>query len=155
MPGIRTVMAVLCLATLCGPSAARSSQSEPTVFGIWIEPELQAEVVVFACGEAICGELIRLPEGAPRTDVNNPDPALRGRPLVGLRDFRPSGPGLWEGGGDQGLRPGRLYVPANGDTLGDAENTYVIRLNSRDTLSIGIKDCVLTCVLNSIWTRAE
>ena len=103
--------------------------SEPSIFGVWIEPDMQAEVQVFPCGEAICGELIHLPDGSPRTDSNNPDPALRDRPLLGLRvlrDFRPAGPDLWEGGGRQGRLPGRLYVPANGDTLGDADNTYVI-----------------------------
>lgn len=140
------------------PFAGHAAAPTPAIFGTWIEPQMGAEVEVFACGKAICGNLVSLPPEAPRTDVNNPDPALRQRPLVGLRvleDFRPVGPGRWEGGGEQGQRPGRLYVPANGDTLGDDKNTYVIRLTSRDTLSIGIKGCVLSCLLNSVWTRAD
>ncbi len=99
------------------------------IHGLWIEPETGGSVKLYACedGVSLCGRIISLPQGKQRLDENNPDPALRERDLVGLeilQDFKPVATGVWEGGGEQGRIPGRIYLPVNGDTLGDAKNTY-------------------------------
>lgn len=147
-----------CFLALVRGDVVVASEPHQDIYGVWEAPDVGARVRVYACGEALCGELVGLPEGGPTRDVNNPNPDLRQRPLLGLKvleGFRPVNRGLWIGGGQQGRRPGRLYLPANGDTLGDASNTYEIRLTTRNTIAIGIHDCVLTCRLKSVWTRAE
>jgi len=126
------------------------------VFGFWIEPDMGAVVKLYPCDENLCGRLVRLPAGRPKTDVNNPDPVLRSRALEGLQvieGFRREAPGAWVGGGDNGRVPGRIYVPLNGDTLGDASNSYAIRLDGQDRLTVGLQACVITCMMNSVWQR--
>lgn len=152
-------IAVLAAAVLSlSGSPAGAAGNDPSIFGLWREPDRQAVVRVYPCDGKLCGDLVRLPPDAARTDVNNPDPALKGRRLLGLTVIegfsRADDTGrIWIGGGEQGRLPGRIYVPANGDTLGDAGNSYVIRLRDENSLTIGISNCVLTCFAKSIWRR--
>lgn len=147
-------VAALALATLFAPKGAEARE----IYGLWTDPDWNAVVRLFDCDGDLCGEIVGLPEDVPNKDLKNPDPALRGRPLIGLRileGYRRVSEDTWIGGGDGGRLPGRIYVPTNGDTLGDDKNSYTVRHTSRDTLSIGLKDCTLTCLLNRVWTRAE
>ncbi|MGH8594265.1 MAG: DUF2147 domain-containing protein [Gammaproteobacteria bacterium] len=88
----------------------------PSVFGLWRDPESHAEVEIYPCSdrpETICGRIIRLPEGMSARDERNRDPSLRKRSLLGLemvRDFHKVNDTLWEGGGDFGRKPGRIYL---------------------------------------------
>ena len=134
------------------------SRSDPSqVYGLWLEKDWKVAVRLYACdGGGLCGDLARIPDDMPRRDVNNPDPALRDRPLIGLQvlsDFRPAGHGVWQGGGQHGKVPGRIYLPNKGDMLGDDANSYVLRLDGPDTLSVGLQDCVFSCFLTSTWHR--
>jgi uncharacterized protein (DUF2147 family) len=68
--------------------------------------------------------------GAPWTDKHNPDPAQRGRPLVGvyvLYSMTPDGPGKWAG---------QLYNTENG-------NSYNGRLIELGPQTIRIEGCVI------------
>lgn len=154
----RFLWLVIGLFVIAGPAAG--GQDDPSIFGRWRAPEWRAEVVIYPCGASLCGDLVALPDDAPKTDVNNPDPAAKARKLLGLRlieDFRrvDAAGHTWVGGGEQGRRPGRIYVPTNGDTLGDAENAYVIRLEGIDMLTIGIRNCLLSCLVKSTWIRVR
>lgn len=148
--GSAVIAFVAALLGCAGPSAASN------VFGLWREPDMGALVELYRCDKALCGRLIDLPVSAPAQDLKNPVPALQSRPLVGLQvveGFRRIDDGPWIGGGGDGREPGRIYLPLNGDTLGDAENTYAIRLDGPDTLTVGLHGCVMTCFLNSTWYR--
>lgn len=74
------------LVTTAAPAAA-----EPTsIEGNWQTEDGKAVVRFAQCGQAMCGRIVRLltpqpPEGAH--DVNNPEPNLRKRGLLGLRVF--------------------------------------------------------------------
>lgn len=131
---------------------------EDDIFGVWRDPAMQADILLYACDGGLCGDLVRLPENADRQDSKNPDPGKRGRHLLGLtvidgfRRANPSGT-VWVGGGDQGRLPGRIYIPTNGDTLGDSENTYVISLITNETLTIGIENCLFSCFAEYKWFR--
>ena len=156
----RIIMAAALTGSLSPMPAGAAPQGESTVFGLWREPDRQAVVKVYPCDGKLCGDLVRLPAGAVAVDENNPDPALRGRSLIGLTVIEgfsavDDTERAWIGGGRQGRLPGRIYVPANGDTLGDAHNTYLIRLRDRDTLTIGIGNCFLTCLATSTWQRVR
>jgi uncharacterized protein (DUF2147 family) len=89
-----TVFALFC---------AGAASADPK--GLWLAQD-GARVKVGPCGGALCATIAAPksaydPEtGRPWTDKNNPDPAQRGRPLVGvpvLYGLVPEGPGRWSG----------------------------------------------------------
>src|SRR6185436_11106329 len=77
-----------------------------------------AQVELRSCGRALCGEVVWLrspfdENGCIQRDRWNPDPALRGRSVIGLeiiRDLSPADDGAarWEGG--------TIYDPTSGRT---------------------------------------
>jgi uncharacterized protein (DUF2147 family) len=87
-------------------TAAWARAEAPTPIGVWLDATKRIKVEIAPCGDALCGEVVwfRWPNdaaGLPLVDLNNPDPALRGRPLLGLRvlhGLRAQGPESWDGG---------------------------------------------------------
>jgi uncharacterized protein (DUF2147 family) len=81
------------------------------VMGTWREPG-GSVIDVERCGTEICLKLVGISATAPtRVDKNNPDEALRGRPLCGLRigsGFKASDAEHADGG--------TLYDPKSGKT---------------------------------------
>lgn len=135
---------------------ARSSQP---VHGLWVAPKSGATIRLDYCEnkQDLCGVIVDLPDDMARTDIHNPDEKDRSRPLLGLRllwDFSKVGEQLWVGGGEMGNLPGRIYLPSNGDTLGDAKNTYELRFDGADSLTIQKKGCRL-CFVKSVWKRKK
>lgn len=102
---MRTASAMLTLLLAAAPASA----SVP-IDGHWLVEDGTVVIAVGRCGAATCGRierLVHIPPSAPRTDVNNPDPALRGRPFVGLpvlSEFADAGDD-WRG---------RIYDPKSG-----------------------------------------
>ena len=91
-----------------GPGDAR-------VFGVWEPPDMDAIISIARCGETLCARLIRHKyEDYALTDVNNPDPSLRARPLEGLaiiEGLRAVKRGVWRGGAFYDPRTGKTYLP--------------------------------------------
>src|SRR6476659_4847279 len=56
--------------------------------GVWTNQEKEARFEIYRCGDKLCGKITWLREpnrdGKPKTDINDPDPKLRNRPLMGL-----------------------------------------------------------------------
>ena len=112
---------------LPGPAQA----SDPS--GLWWAERGSAQVEITRCDGALCGRVawLRHPfgdHGCPLRDVENPDPALRGRPVVGielLRNLRatPSSPGEWAGG--------EIYDPTSGRTY-----AAVLQVDGPDQLRV-------------------
>ena len=102
-------------------------------------------IQIAPCGQRLCGRIARvLDTGAnvPRTDVNNPDPSRRNRPLVGLQvlsGFR-SGATAWEGG--------QAYDPKSGSSYKSS-----LRLNADGSLRV--TGCVLFVCRSKRWTRSD
>ena len=103
--------------------------------GLWLAED-GAKVRVSSCGKALCATLAspKSPTdpatGAAWTDKNNADPALRGRPLVGvfvLSAMLPDAPGR---------SSGELYNTDDG-------HTYPGHLVEIDRRTIRIEGCVL------------
>jgi uncharacterized protein (DUF2147 family) len=121
------------------------------VEGLWLISTGRAKVLIQPCeGQPakLCGRITWLKtlvgdDGKPRHDQENPDPARRNDPLMGLqmiRDFRNVSPGRWTGG--------KVYDPNTGKTY-DAK----MRLNPDGTLKL--EGCVLIVCRAQTWTRAS
>lgn len=131
------------LASLALLAATQAHAAEP-VTGTWLTDKKDGIIEIAPCGPRICGRLVKMlapPEGPP-VDRNNPDPALRGRPLLGmtvLSGFTAEGD-LWRGSG---------YDPKAGKSY----NTTLQRTGP-DTLKI--RGCLIAFLCRSaIWSRAR
>lgn len=114
----RFAMAAAVLAGLLLGGAARAAEAE-AVFGLWAGPTSILELYP-AANDSLRGRVVALkdplfkpgdkgPEGQPVTDMNNPDPALRSVPILGmdlLADYERSGK-KWRG---------EIYDPESGKT---------------------------------------
>jgi uncharacterized protein (DUF2147 family) len=71
----------LALLVISAPAVA----ADP-VTGQWLTDTRDGIVEIAPCGARICGRLVKtlVPIKGPAVDRNNPDPALRSRPIIGL-----------------------------------------------------------------------
>lgn len=109
--------AALVLITFVLSSASRAEASTPV--GRWYAEGGAAQVEIAPCGDALCGTIVWLrspfdENGCELTDRENPDEALRGRPIVGLevlQDLRGNDPAgeRWQGGSIYDPTSGRTY----------------------------------------------
>jgi uncharacterized protein (DUF2147 family) len=65
------------------------AQLREAALGVWVEEDGEAWIEIAPCEDALCGRIVWLKEpldenGQPHVDKNNPDPALRSRPILGL-----------------------------------------------------------------------
>jgi uncharacterized protein (DUF2147 family) len=120
MKKARARVAALAL-LLCG---AQAPAAQPDgVVGLWFNEEQDAKIELARCGDKYCGTIVWLKEplypagsdegtaGTPKVDRNNPDPARRKAPIIGLqivRDFAYAGDDVWN--------DGKVYDPKNGKT---------------------------------------
>ncbi len=78
-------------ALLSGLTLASAQAAEPT--GTWLTQKRDAHVRIAHCGKALCGTIVWIKDkidpktGKPPVDVDNPNPRLRHRRIVGLRIF--------------------------------------------------------------------
>lgn len=118
--------AALALALLPVLVPARARAEEP--IGMWATQQADAHIKLAKCGRALCATVAWLKDsidaktGRPPVDSNNPDPAKRGRKILGMRIFamEPDGHGAYTGdiyNADDGkIYKGRL-VPRGTDDL--------------------------------------
>src|SRR4051812_23027889 len=100
---LRQMPGGLALACALATLAIDPATADPR--GLW-QAEDGSRVRIASCGKALCGTMANAktpadPEtGRPWTDKNNPDPAMKTRPLIELMVFiamQPSGPNKWSG----------------------------------------------------------
>jgi len=108
-------MLVLLLGT--GASLVAQTYQADDIVGTWLNEEGTAQVGVFKIGSQYYGKIVWLetPDdsitGLPRTDKENPDPALQSKPLLGLLNL--TGFVFDE---DDEWKDGKIYDPKNGKT---------------------------------------
>jgi uncharacterized protein (DUF2147 family) len=131
---------LLLLATV----AATPALAATPVTGTWLTVEKDSMVEIAPCGDKICGRISRIlaptPKGPPR-DTNNPNPALRNRPIQGLTilsNFVSNGK-QWQGS---------IYDPRRGRTF-----KSFLELMPNGTLQV--KGCVAFYCQSQTWTRAR
>lgn len=101
------------------------------VEGLWLTESGTGKVRIGPCPtrpERMCGAIswLKDPADAKATDTNNPKPALKTRPILGLpmiRDFKAAAPGRWTSG--------KIYDPNTGKTY-DSK----ISVNGNGTLKV-------------------
>jgi uncharacterized protein (DUF2147 family) len=100
-------LAATALATVfAGPLANPLGAQTGDVTGVWIDHTGRGAIEITRCGTAICGNIVWLEQpnasnGRPLTDGNNPNAALKNRPICGLQvigDARPKGNGSFVDG---------------------------------------------------------
>src|SRR6185437_1405720 len=88
------------------------------------------------------GEPIDPTTGRPKTDKHNPDPAKRGRPLIGMRvaqGLAPSGPNEWSG---------VIYNADDG-------HTYQAHVKVPNAGTLRLQGCVMNVLCKThTWTRS-
>jgi len=124
------------------------------ILGIWKTDMDEAKIEIFMCEEKICGKIIWLKNpvytnsndgqlGTPVIDRKNPDPALKSRPVLGLRileGFTEVGENYWE--------EGSIYDPKSGNTYrGKMHLAAPDRLQLRGYIGIPLFG------RTSVWTR--
>ena len=118
---VKQLSALLILLSLAAPAAAAGPDA---ILGVWqtgLTDHGYAHVEIFRQGELFRGRVVWLSEpdfppgdemaGEPKSDRLNPDPALRGQPIIGLplmEDFQYVG-GRWKGGRIYDPESGRIY----------------------------------------------
>jgi uncharacterized protein (DUF2147 family) len=114
IPVPMTTRGVLCSLVLALLAAMQAHAQSPTPTGVWLHANKRIQIKVASCGERLCADIVwfRWPndaQGVPLVDLNNPNPALRTRPLLGLtvlRNLRRTGENTWE--------DGEIYNPDDG-----------------------------------------
>ncbi len=127
------------------------------ISGLWYTAQKDAKIKIYKCGKKYCGQIAWLKEskypvgskeGVPGTailDTNNPNPALRNKPLMGVNiliDFVYVGDNSWGNG--------RIYNSNNGKIY-SGELTLI----SRDKLKVKGFIGISLVGGSTIWTRVK
>ncbi|HMG47700.1 MAG TPA: DUF2147 domain-containing protein [Allosphingosinicella sp.] len=129
---------------LLGLWSAAAAAAAP-VEGLWLTDDRKGVVRIGPCGRQMCGWVARVIDrgpGVPTRDVRNPDPRLRGRPILGLptlTGFSGAG-GEWTGG--------RAYDPKSG-------RSYRASLSLQRDGALNVTGCVLFICQTKRWTRTR
>ncbi|MGB3710237.1 MAG: DUF2147 domain-containing protein [Erythrobacter sp.] len=137
-----TGLAMAFAALFLGTSPALAADP---IAGRWVTEERDAVIEIGPCGNTVCGRIVRFlvapPQGRDQRDINNSDPELRKRKLLGL-------PVLSRFREEEDLWRGRIYDPKSGD-----DYRSVIRRQGRDRLEV--KGCLGPFCQTQIWRRAK
>ena len=78
-------LGALALLTLLATTAGAAPAGSASIHGVWLLENGKIAVEIAPCGEQLCGKIAWLAPGLPTRDVDNRDPALRDRELLGLQ----------------------------------------------------------------------
>jgi uncharacterized protein (DUF2147 family) len=135
--------ATFALATLAATIALPAHAAQP-VTGRWATVDAKAIVQIAPCGKSLCGrieKILKPTPGRPHTDVENADPALRSRPLVGLP--------LLTGFADAGsLWKGTIYDPESG-------KSYTSKVSRNPDGTLKVQGCIAFLCKTQTWTAVR
>jgi len=138
----RALMAALASALALSLPTQSFAQRAEDAIGVWLNPENGSHIEFYACGEGVCGRILKVADGQ-KSDDKNPDPAKRQRPIVGLlimEGAKKTGANRWVG---------TLYNRENGKSY-----SGTVTVKSRDALDLS--GCVAAILCKTLtWTRAR
>lgn len=127
----------ICLLILALLPTSAALANDPS--GIW-QTKDKAEITIERCGADFCG-IVSKPAKPGLRDIRNPDPALNGRPILGMPLLRVNREG------EQNKLPGELYNPLDG-------KMYQGSLELLDENKLRVRGCVLKVFcLHEDWVR--
>jgi uncharacterized protein (DUF2147 family) len=137
----------LFLALAILPVASKAEQGSSPV-GLWKSEDAQVEI--FEVDGKLNGKIAALnkeytSDGVEKTDLSNPDPAKKSRPLVGLvfmTGFTPEGSGRWD--------HGTIYDPKSGNTY-----TSFLEYSGGDTLKLRGYVGISLIGRTAVWTKVK
>ena len=125
-------------------SAAPLLAAQP-IEGRWVTAEKDAVIQIGKCGKSLCGKIARVlvapPQGLDQRDVNNKEPRLRNRKLLGM-------PVLTGFSEESDLWRGEIYDPKSG-------KTYRSVVRRKDANRLEVKGCIGPFCQTQVWTRAR
>lgn len=144
---LRSTLTALTAAAAVLAISPSSAAAAPSVKGDWLTADGSRKIRIVSCGETLCGTIIWLKQGdqavgQPRLDVNNPDPALRNRAVLGLQvitGFKPTSAG-WAGGA--------IYDPNTG-------KTYAAKLSANPDGALRVEGCIAVFCQSRTWTPVK
>lgn len=112
-------------------AVARAQPPADAILGVWESGNGKARIKIDKAGDTYMGRIVWLREpndeaGKPKVDKNNPDEALRSKPLLGysmLKGFSFKGDKKWE--------DGTIYDPESGSTY-----SCTITMTDENTLDV-------------------
>lgn len=145
---MRLLVLTLAATALLAPGAAHAQPRPSPILGDWMTAGDGARVRMAPCrgnARTLCGHFVALKGGLrDERDVQNTNPALRGRRLIGMpfvTGFKQAGSNRWSGG--------KIYNPKDGKTY-----SAKMALNANGTLTVS--GCVLMVLCQGeTWTRAR
>jgi uncharacterized protein (DUF2147 family) len=134
-------LALLAPVALAAPAVADAATP---IAGRYLTEDGAGVITVGPCEGSVCGRLttiLKKRPGAPDTDVNNSDAALRSRPILGV----PILSGFTDEGKDW---RGKIYDPRNGKTY-----KSIVARNADGTLNV--KGCIAFFCQTQVWKPAK
>jgi uncharacterized protein (DUF2147 family) len=136
-----SLSAALALLVLAAPATADAATP---IAGRYVTEDGAGIVTIGPCGATMCGKLstiLRKRPGAADTDVNNSDPALRNRPILGIA--------ILSGFTDEGKDwRGKIYDPRNG-------KTYKSIVSREGDGTLKVKGCIAFLCKSQVWKPAR
>ncbi|WP_375403891.1 DUF2147 domain-containing protein [uncultured Sphingomonas sp.] len=134
---------------LAAIALAAPAYAAAPIAGRWVTVEGDSVVTVGPCGAGaagakLCGRIttfLKRPPTPNPVDTNNPDPALRGRPILGMAVLS----GFTDAGKDW---RGRIYDPRSGKSY-----KSILRRNGDGTLKV--QGCVAFLCRTQLWRPAR
>jgi uncharacterized protein (DUF2147 family) len=134
------ILSLVLLASFAPPALAAAP-----VTGKWITAERDSIIEIGMCGTVVCGKVHRvmkmMANGQPPIDANNPNPALRARPVQGMMLLT----GFTDGGNQWN---GQIYDPKSG-------KTYKSKLSRNPDGTLKVQGCIGPFCRAFTWTAAK
>jgi len=142
------VSLTLALASSAILSIAAKADEGSSPVGLWKTEDAQVEI--FEADGKLSGKIAALnkeytSDGIEKTDISNPDPAKRSRPLIGLvfmTGFTPEGSGRWD--------HGTVYDPKTGHTYAS-----FLEYNGGDTIKLRGYIGISLIGRTAVWTKVK
>ena len=133
------------LAAIAALASAAPLLAAQPIEGRWVTAEKDAVIQIGKCGKSLCGKIARFlvapPQGLDQRDVNNKEPRLRNRKLLGM-------PVLTGFSEESDLWRGEIYDPKSG-------KTYRSVVRRKDANRLEVKGCIGPFCQTQVWTRAR
>lgn len=130
-------MTAALLLAAAAPPAVPAVAVRPSIIGTWHNPKNSVAVTTGACGDRLCGWIVRASDKAKAAAAKSGAAPLVGTPL--LRNYRPSGARKWSG---------QVWVPDLGRAFGST-------ITMLDANTLNVKGCLIGGFVckSQVWRR--